>query len=239
MANFFSEANNDDWRQRLAIIMDMMKEMSLQTDPQEMVRSYGEKVRRLLPSDRRLSLSRRGLAAPKYRVTRSTTWSDNINPWKDKDRLPIFEGGLLAKLIYEDRAEIIDDLEPAPNEPAAEYLAGHRSLLAIPLFEQGDAVNMVIMLRKEPGAFSREQLPELVWMSNLFGRATSTLVMSGELKKAYAALDNEFRVVGNIQRSLTSRRSVPAATIMIFSSCRAGFGESSSPTSAATARPQL
>jgi sigma-B regulation protein RsbU (phosphoserine phosphatase) len=62
--------------------------MSRQTDPQEMVRSYGERMRRLLPSDGRISLSRRGLTAPKYRITRSTTWAENINPWKEKDRLP-------------------------------------------------------------------------------------------------------------------------------------------------------
>ena len=81
-----------DWQQRLAQIVELVRDMSRQTDPQEMVRSYGEKVRLLLPNDRRISLSRRGLTAPKYRITRSTTWSENINPWKEKDRLPLFAG---------------------------------------------------------------------------------------------------------------------------------------------------
>ena len=34
-----------DWQERLAYIVDAMRDMSLQTDAQEMVRSYGARVR--------------------------------------------------------------------------------------------------------------------------------------------------------------------------------------------------
>ncbi len=44
-----------DWQERLAYIVDAMREMSLQTDAQEMVRSYGTRVRKLLPAARWLS----------------------------------------------------------------------------------------------------------------------------------------------------------------------------------------
>ena len=74
--------------------------------------------------------------------------------------------------------------------------------MAIPMFDQGVALNMVILLRKEPAAFASEELPELVWMSNLFGRATSSLVMSEDLQRANQALDREMKAVGDIQRSL-------------------------------------
>ena len=53
-----------DWRQRLATITEMMREMSLQDDPQSMVRTYGARMRTIMPSDRWLSLSRRGLESP-------------------------------------------------------------------------------------------------------------------------------------------------------------------------------
>ena len=45
-------------------------------------------------------------------------------------------------------------------------------------------MNMVVLLRKEPGAFDREEFPEWVWLSNLFGRATHNLVLAEELKQA-------------------------------------------------------
>jgi len=67
------------------------------------------------------------------------------------------------------------------------------------------ALNMVVLMRKEPAAFQREQFPMWVWMSNLFGRATHNLVLSEEVKKAYEAVDYELKVVADIQRSLLPR----------------------------------
>jgi phosphoserine phosphatase RsbU/P len=131
-----AEIIQQDWQQRLSLIVETMRDMSRHTDPQEMVRAYAQRIQDLLPIGRRLSLSRRGLKQPQYRITRSTTWAEEINPWKEKDRLPLFEGGLLARLIYGDEAQVFDDLELEPDEPANEYLSGFRSLLAIPMLDQ-------------------------------------------------------------------------------------------------------
>jgi phosphoserine phosphatase RsbU/P len=200
--NFEFFDRTGDWRERLALIVETMREMSAQTDPQAMVRAYGERIRRIRPIDRSISVSRRGLSAPQFRITRSTTWKEEVNPWKQKDRLPLLEGGLVAKLIYGDEPQIIDNLEYDADDPAAEYLAGQRSLMAIPMYDRGVALNMVVLMREEPGAFLRDQLPEWVWLSNLFGRATQNLVLSADLKDAYEALDRELKMVADIQRSL-------------------------------------
>ena len=129
-----------DWREQLAFIVEAMREMSLQSDPQAMVRSYGSRIRQLMPSDRWISISRRELDAPCYRITRSSTWTESINPWKDKERLPLLEGGLLGELIYGDEPRLIDDLRPllATDDPAFEYLDGFRSLMAVPYLRSGD-----------------------------------------------------------------------------------------------------
>jgi sigma-B regulation protein RsbU (phosphoserine phosphatase) len=201
-----SGQQNGDWKQRLALIVDTMRDMSLHTDPQEMVRAYGKRIQQFSPISRRISISRRGLAYPKYRITRSTTWTEEINPWKDKDRLPLLEGGLLATLIYGNETGVFDDLDFAADDPAAEYLMGQRSLLAIPMFDQGESLNMVVLMQKEPGAFPGEEVPDLVWRSNLFGRATGNLVLKEELEQTYQALDRELKAVGQIQRSLLPSR---------------------------------
>ena len=107
------------WRKRLAQIVELVRNMSLHNDPQEMVRSYGKKVRVLLPTDGRVSLSRRGLTSPRFRITRSSTWEGDINPWREKERLPLLQGGLFARLIYSDEAKIIDELEISADDPAA------------------------------------------------------------------------------------------------------------------------
>jgi len=191
-----------DWQARLAHSVETVRELSRQTDPQAMVQHYGQRVRQTLPIDASVSLSRRGLQRPYYRITRSSRWEETINPWKQKDRLPVLSGGLLSELIWSDEPRIVDHLEVGLDDPAAEYLAGNRSLVALPLYDGGTAQNMVVLLRREPAAFGREDFPNLVVTSNLFGRATHNLVLSEELRTAYNAVDAELKVIADIQRSL-------------------------------------
>ena len=187
---------------RMSFIIDTMREMSRISDPQELVRVYGSRMRQVLPIDGMVSLSRRGLEFPQYRITRSSRWETAVNPWREKNRLPLFDSGLLGDLIYGDQPLIIDELEFSPGDPAAEYLAGMKSLMAIPLYEDGTAVNMAVLMRKTPFGFPRERLPVHVWMGNLFGRATRTLVLSDDVKRAYDAVERELKAVADIQRSL-------------------------------------
>jgi len=204
-----AEERSLDWRKRLDVIVATMREMSRQTDPQAMVRAYATKVRQIYPANSFLALSRRDLPFPKYRITRCSQWADDINPWKEKHRLPVLEGGILGELLYGEIPRLIDDLEVSPDDPAAEYLAGQRSLMAIPHYHGGTAMNMAILMREPSFAFDREAFPEQVWMSNLFGRATHNLVLAEELKKAYDIVDRELRVVADIQRSLLPKAIPP------------------------------
>ena len=194
--------NGGTFDQRMTFIVDMMREMSRITDPQELVQSYGAKMRQLIPVDGSVSLSRRGLDSPFYRITRSSRWGTDFNPWKNSHRLKTLDAGILGELIYGDEPRMIDNFEPSPDDPAYEYLQGMRSLVAIPLFEQGYAVNMVVLFRAAPSGFPRDNLPGQVWMANLFGRATHTLVLSKEVRQAYDAVERELKQVADIQRSL-------------------------------------
>jgi phosphoserine phosphatase RsbU/P len=211
----FLEGVVTDWRERLALIVEMMREMSSQTDPLEMRRAYAARMRRIRPLDDSLSLSRRGLKSPYYRITRSSRWGEEINPWKEPDRLPLFKGGVLADLIYGDEPRIFDDFRVPAGDPAAEYLEDFRSVMAIPMYDQGVALNMVLFLMREPHSFPREQFPEMVWQSNLFGRATHNLVLSDRLKEAYETVDDELKVVAEIQRSLLPQKMPDIPTMQV------------------------
>jgi sigma-B regulation protein RsbU (phosphoserine phosphatase) len=61
---------------------------------------------------------------------------------------------------------------------------------------------MTILMRTAPHAFDRDEFPEHVWMSNLFGRATHNLVLAEQVKQAYKIVDRELNLVAQIQRSL-------------------------------------
>ena len=190
------------WKDRLDYVVALMREMSGQTDPQAMVRTYGKRIREILPTNRNVSLSRRDLEHPEYRITRSNLWNDEINPWEQKAKLPLLRSGLLGELIYGDEPRVIDEIEISPDDPAAEYFAGQRSLIALPLYDGDKALNMVVLMREELAAFDRETFPEQVWMSNLFGRATHNLVLADQVRKSYQQLDSELEVIAGIQRSL-------------------------------------
>ena len=145
------KAKSNDWRERLALTTATMRTMSQQTDPQEMRRIYVDRMRQVRPLDGSVSLSRRGLKAPWVRVTRSTRWTEDLNPWKEPHRLPLLSGGLLAELIYGDEPRLFDDLHVAADDPAAEYLADFRSVAVIPLYDQGEALNMALLMRMSRG----------------------------------------------------------------------------------------
>lgn len=206
---------NNDWHERLATVVETMREMSLQKDPQAMVRMYGERMQKLLPAARRLSLSRRGLDQPQYRITRYSGWTDEINPWKQQDRLPLLAGGVLADLIYGNEPCVFNDFRIPDDDPAVDYLRGTRSLMAIPLFDEGQSKNMVVVTHDTPHGFKEEELPERVWMANLFGRAAQNLVLAEQLEGAYQAVERELKIVADIQRSLLPKEIPRLSTLRI------------------------
>ena len=190
------------WQDRLREVTIMMKEMSEQTEPQLMVSSYRNRINNMYPVQAFVAISRRDLDAPQFRVTRASVWTHELNPWEQKHRLPVFDRGLLRDLIYAGEPVYVPDLVVDQSDPAYEFLAGKRSLVAIPAYDDGVAKNMVIMGRDEPNAFDPNELPDMVWRTNLFGRATHTLVLKRELDKAYERVDRELQTVAEIQRSL-------------------------------------
>src|SRR4051794_3071652 len=111
----FFETEPRNWRARLAVSVEVMRELSRYSDPQEMYAVFARRMAQLFPVSRQLTVSRRGLREPQYRVTRFNLWTDPVNPWKEAHRLPVHEGGLLAKLAYADEPRVIEHLALEPD----------------------------------------------------------------------------------------------------------------------------
>jgi sigma-B regulation protein RsbU (phosphoserine phosphatase) len=218
VASEFFDTEPRNWRARLAVSVEVMRELSRSTDPQEMYAVFARRMAQLFPVSRHLTISRRGLRQPEYRVARFSQWQNPVNPWKESHRLPMHSGGLLAELLYADQPRIIDGLALDPDDPAAEYLAGQRSLLAIPHFDSGVAQNMVVITREDTETFPRERVADLVLLSNLFARATQTVVLSQAVKEAFDGLDYELRSIAEIQRSLlpAEKPKVPGLDVAVY-----------------------
>lgn len=195
------------WHEELAIIDGTMKAISGVTDPEELVRNYWTGIGDLISIEDFVSLSRRDLAWPEYRITRSSRFTEHHNPWTQRDRLPRFSGGLLAELAYANRPTIIDDL-PArltEDEPARFYLDGFQAAVALPQYDGGEGLNLTVMLFPPGVEIDRSFIPMMHWQAGLFGRGTTNLVLRNELSSVLAALNRELEVVGEIQRSLLPR----------------------------------
>lgn len=198
----FFDTEPRNWRARLAVSVELMRELSRYSDPQEMYVVFSRRMAQLFPVSRQISISRRGLRFPQFRVTRFNMWTEQVNPWKEPHLLPVHEGGILPDLLYGDQPRVIDDLTLDADDPATAYLTGQRSLLAIPHFDQGSAQNMLLLAREDADAFPRDRIADLVLLSNLFGRATQTLVLSQAVKEAFDAVDYELKSIAEIQKSL-------------------------------------
>ncbi|MBO0699843.1 MAG: SpoIIE family protein phosphatase [Zavarzinella sp.] len=224
-ADFF-DPNPEAAPARVELTLDVMRELSRATDPQAMYQVYSRRMRDIFPISRQVSLSRRGLQAPRLRITRFNLWEEPLNPWTDAERLPVLESGLFSELIHAGRPRVIDELTVSSDDPAAPYLEGQRSLLAIPLFDNGEPVNMVVVTREEPHAFPPERVPELIWMSNLFGRATQTALLSQKLRAEQEESQHEMRRIAKLQRALlpTELPRVSTLDLAVYSRSAAAAG---------------
>jgi len=189
------------WKERLDYIVETMREMSTIPEPEAMVEAYGARVRANF-TDVLLSISRRGVAPPKFVLARDSRWEVQANPWKERHKLPVLEGGFLGEIVYAGEPRIFDDLALPADDPHRHLFEGYGSLVSVPLFDNGEALNTVVLLRKPRNGFDRETLPFVVWTTSLFGRASHNLVLSRQLREAYAELDREARLVADIQRTL-------------------------------------
>jgi phosphoserine phosphatase RsbU/P len=213
----FFDTEPRNWRARLALSAEVTRELSRSTDPQEMYAVFARRMSQLFPVSRHLTISRRGLRHPDFRVARFSQWQNPVNPWKEQHRLPVHGGGLLAELLYGDQPRVIDNLTVDRDDPAAEYLAGQRSLLAIPHYDNGVAQTMVLITRDDAETFPRERVGDLMLLSNLFARATQTVVLSTAVKEAFDGLDYELRSIAEIQRSLlpAEKPKVPGLDVAV------------------------
>ena len=214
------------WQDRLAHIEDTMREVSKETHPQAMVKAYARRMRGTIEPGHTISLSRRDLPFPQVRITRSTLWKEQLDPWKERDRLPLLSGGFFSDVAWADKPLIFPTLNIPQDDPAYPYLSHAKSLIVIPHYEHGVGLNVVVHTAFRENAFDVDKFPELVLQSNLFGRGTKNLVLARDLREAYEQIDAELKSVQDIQLSLLPRETpnIPSLELAAYyqTSKRAG-----------------
>ena len=192
------------WQDELAIIDRTMKAISDIADPEKLVDVYWNGIGELVPFNDYVALSRRGVERPYYLITRSSRFTEHLNPWTQRDRLPKLTGGLLGEIAYANKPVIIEDLPErlTPDDPARRFLEGFSTLVAMPQYDGGQGLNITVMLAPPGVEVDFSRIPMMHWQAGLFGRGTQNLVLRNQLSTALATLDRELQIVGEIQRAL-------------------------------------
>jgi sigma-B regulation protein RsbU (phosphoserine phosphatase) len=190
---------------RLREYLPLVRQMSWQRSPEDLLRLYRSRAKFIIPHDHSLTLTRQATTGCQVRVMASTLLNLELDPWREPEQMPLVESGLLCQLMRAGQAVKVDDLRVEPQDPAAPYVAGMRSLAAAPVFEDGEPLHLVILLRAEPAAFSLDDLSTVLLTANLVGQATRYSLAAQRAEAAYVALDREFHAIGQIQRDLLPR----------------------------------
>jgi sigma-B regulation protein RsbU (phosphoserine phosphatase) len=187
---------------RLERLDALVKELSVQEDPEHLIRVFDRQANMIFPRDGLITVSRRELEPPWYRITRSWRWKEDTYSPTDGQRLQLSRGGLLGQLLYAGRPAVINRLEVAGDDPNWEHLEGMGSLACVPGYDRGRPLNLVVLLRRELEGFTQEDLEGLLLNANLLGRTVNNLTLTQQLQEAYRALDHEKEQVGRMQRHL-------------------------------------
>ncbi|MHC4946728.1 MAG: PP2C family protein-serine/threonine phosphatase [Planctomycetota bacterium] len=205
---------------RIPMLMEMVGALSRAREPADVLRTFGAGMSRLYGPRGYVSLSTRGLAPGEYRVTRLMTEMDPdalaaADVWAAPDALPVHRGGFFGEIIRTAYPEIIHHLTLRDDPVVGNELAGFGSLMAVPLFDDGEPLNWAITLRREPEGFTEEELEAQIIRANLVGGTVKNTVMARELRAAHGSIRREMEQIGRIQRALLPSRlpDIPGVSI--------------------------
>jgi sigma-B regulation protein RsbU (phosphoserine phosphatase) len=198
--------------ERLRDLTELLRTVSAVTDPQTIQREFSKRLSELSRTEGYVAVSRRGLKPGEYKITRTMLDADALHandrdPWRLWDRLPVHTGGFIGAAIADGAVKYYPDLELTDDPVLGDALAGFRSAAVTPLFDDGEALNWGIMLRREPGAYAPEELEELLLRGNLIGRMTRNLVIRKEAERLNAELTAQLEEIASVQRALLPERT--------------------------------
>jgi sigma-B regulation protein RsbU (phosphoserine phosphatase) len=191
---------------RIPIMMEMVGELSRATEPKQVQKAFADGMLKLDGPRGYVSLSTRGLPPGQYKVTRILTdvslTKSSEDPWRDWDKLPAHTGGFFGEIIRKAYPELIYHLR-LENDPAVgSALAKYRSMMAIPLFDDGEPLNWSSQFDEDPEGFSIAELEDRILRANLGGATVRNVMMTKQLREANAKIREEIDQIAKIQKSL-------------------------------------
>jgi sigma-B regulation protein RsbU (phosphoserine phosphatase) len=196
-----------DESERFQQLIEMLREISADSDPVSSVRRYRATMAKLYGDRGLISVSKRGVPEGHYRVIR-VLHHQGIDAARYPNvefagaTAPVVSGGIIGGLIAEELPKVIRDLDIADDPILGQHLAPYRSLMATPVYDGGRALNWLIFLGTKPDAFSTREAESQILQANLLGGMSNSKRATKELLEATAYIHHEVDEIASIQRGL-------------------------------------
>ncbi|MBL9150105.1 MAG: serine/threonine-protein phosphatase [Phycisphaerae bacterium] len=194
-------------RERLPILTEMMRSVSMATTPAEVQVAFGRGMRRVRGVDGYLATSVRDLPPGVYKVTRNLLQrqpsnAEPPNPWRDWPAIPESRGGFLGEIMDRQQPTLVQRMRVDDDPVFGDQLREFGSMMAIPLWDGGKILNWGFFLAKRPDAFDAEILEEFVVSTNLVGGTVRNVIANQKLADADRAKTREIERIAALQRAL-------------------------------------
>ncbi len=200
---------------RIGELVSLFRSISRATDPVEVQKEFDADLRRHVTADAYVSVSRRGLPRGQYKITRAVPREDMgvvaHDPWSRWSEIPAVSGGFIGRLIENDDPEIHHNLQIDHDPVMGDWLVPFHSCIAMPLFDEGEALNWAILFSHSPTGLDLPDMVDFLLRANMVGRITKTLVVNRKVVELNHRLSEQLEQVARLQQSLLPDRlpSVP------------------------------
>lgn len=197
--------------ERVTTIMELVAALSRAEEPSEVQRIFSRGMVKLNGPRGYVALSTRGLKPGQYRITHMLSDEagrsiEAAEPRTTRHEIPVHTGGFFGEIIRQAHPEVIHHLRIENDPVVGNQLAEYRSMMAVPIFDQGEPLNWAVFLLHEPEPFTMNELEEAIMRTNLVGGAVRKVQMMQELRKAKAYIDREVEQIARIQKTLLPER---------------------------------
>ncbi len=209
---------------RIAGLLATLRDMSRVSKPEDLAKALSTSLHRWVRNDALLAISQRNLPDGQYKITRRIRYtqdgpvSTSNNPWKEWETIPAHSGGFVGDILNSGEPEVIHNLDLRNDPILGDDFAEFGSCVAIPLFDNGNALNWNIGFRHDATGFTVEDLELTMMLGNLVGRTTLNLLSTQALEKLHGEVQSEIEKIAAIQCSLLPNEIPDIAGLKIATS---------------------
>jgi sigma-B regulation protein RsbU (phosphoserine phosphatase) len=206
---------------RIAVLLEMLEDVSRAESPDDAVRAYAARLRRVRPLDAFAAISVRDLKRGDYRLfvqfRAETIDPEHVAQADDEHRIAAIapaNSGLLGIIAAQSEPLLLHDLDLSTDPALGTALGDMHSCIAVPIFDAGRIDQWWVMFRRDAGGYGIDDLEDDLLIGNLFGSMTQNLVSIQEIQALNDRLNAQFEEVARVQRALLPEHvpSIPGFT---------------------------